>query len=233
MAKENVTKMPKNEKTAKLDKLGSFISTNKVVLYVIAAIIVAGLIAFFVTEKVIEKNTSEGITKIELIEHALLDNAEGLSDSELADRYTSALNNLSAYSSKGGIVGARADALNAEIFYRQNDFEKARASYLSAAKKAGKNYFASLCRYNAASASEELNDVDKALELYEIVAADENFADPTRALFAVGRIKESKLDFNGAKEAYEKILAKNNNNDQWANLAKTRVLSLQNEGKIE
>ena len=82
-------------------------------------------------------------------------------------------------------------------------------------------------------ACEELNDAAKAIEYYTLAAEDKNFADPTRAWFAVGRLKENSLDYVGAKEAYEKITAKDNTQDPWHNLAKSRLISMQIDGKIE
>ncbi|MBQ0162808.1 MAG: tetratricopeptide repeat protein [Treponema sp.] len=233
MAKKNVEKMPKKENLTSVDKLGNFLSKNKVVLLTVVCVVVAALIGYTAYLRINDKNVEKGLTQIEKIEFTLTKNAAGLSDSELAAKYDAALNSLEAYTSKGGIVGARASYLKAEIKFNQKDFTAALDSYLAAAKAVNKTYLSSICYYCAGVCCEELNDTDKALEYYENAAKDSNFPDITHALFNVGRIKEAKNDFAGAKETYEKITAKNNANDPWSNAAQSRILQLQIDGKAE
>ena len=163
----------------------------------------------------------------------MITGTSALSDSELAPYYEATLKSVEPYTSKGGIVGARANLLKAEVEFRNKNFEAARTAYIVAASKVKKTYLAPICYFNAATACEELNDAAKAIEYYTLAAEDKNFADPTRAWFAVGRLKENSLDYVGAKEAYEKITAKDNTQDPWHNLAKSRLISMQIDGKIE
>ena len=60
---------------------------------------------------------------------------------------------------------------------------------------------------------------------------DNGIVNINQALFSIGRIKESSLDYEGAYETYEKIVSKNES-DTWSNLAKTRILTLELEGKV-
>ena len=233
MAKNDVVQMPKKEKSADVNSLGDFLIKNKVVLIIVACVILVGLIGFTVFEKVSVTATSKGLEQIDKAEYVLLKGSSILSEEEISSRYDDALKAVEPYVSKGGIVGARALMLKAEIYFRKSNFEGARDSYVAAAKKVKGSYLVPVCYFNAASSCEELRDNSKALEYYELAANDKEFPDPTRALFAVGRIKEALLDYVGAKEAYEKITSKNNSSDPWSNLAKSRILSMQIDGKVE
>lgn len=233
MAKKKVEKMPKKENLSTVDKLGNFLSNNKVILLTVVCVVVAALIGYTTYLRINEKNVEKGLTQVEKIEYILTKNSAGLSESELNEKYDSALKALAPYVSKSGIVGARASYLKAEIYFNQKDCAAALDAYLAAAKKVNKTYLSSICYYCAGVCCEELNDTDKALEYYENAVNDPNFPDTTHALFNVGRIKEVKQDFAGAKEAYEKITAKNNSNDPWSNAARSRILQMQVDGKIE
>ena len=53
------------------------------------------------------------------------------------------------------------------------------------------------------------------------------------ASFSVGRIKEAKEDYEGAAAAYEAIASYELSNDDWNDLAKTRLLDLKNKGLVK
>lgn len=231
MAKKDNTKMPKKEN--QIDKVAGVVSKYKGLLITIICVAVVGLIGYAVYEKVSTSVKDKYLSEIEKAEYALLTGTSALSDSELAPYYEATLKSVEPYTSKGGIVGARANLLKAEVEFRNKNFEAARTAYIVAASKVKKTYLAPICYFNAATACEELNDAAKAIEYYTLAAEDKNFADPTRAWFAVGRLKENSLDYVGAKEAYEKITAKDNTQDPWHNLAKSRLISMQIDGKIE
>lgn len=231
MAKKDNTKMPKKEN--QIDKVANIVTKHRVLLITIICVAVAGLVGFAVYEKVSSSIKDKQLSEIEKAEYALTTGTAALSEAELASYYDAALKAVEPYTSKFGIVGARAELLKAEVEFRKNNFDAARTSYINAASKVKKTYLAPQCYFNAGAASEEMNDTAKAIEYYTLAAEDKNFADPTRALFAVGRLKELNLDYIGAKEAYEKITAKDNAQDPWSNLAKSRLISMQIDGKIE
>lgn len=199
----------------------------------IICVAVVGLVGYAVYEKVSSSIKDKYLSEIERAEYSLITGTSALSEAELAPYYDAALKAVEPYTAKGGVVGARANLLKAEVEFRKNNFDSARSAYLAAASKVKKTYLAPVCYFNAATASEEMNDVAKAIEYYTVAAEDKNFADPTRAWFAVGRLQEVALDYVAAKEAYEKITAKDNTQDPWHNLAKSRLISMQIEGKIE
>ena len=71
-----------------------------------------------------------------------------------------------------------------------------------------------------------------AAEAYELASLDEEFLLRSHALFSYGRVLEATGKYKEAVEAYQKL------NDEypdesWTNLAKTRILELKIEGKVE
>ena len=214
-------------------KLGEFLSKNlKVlvgVLCAVVAVIVAYVIFFYVSTSLVRK----GLDKVEVIEYSFTKDASSIDDSELASRQETALKNLTPYLNKGGIVGARANMLAADIYGQKKDWQASKDAWLKAASKRKGTYIESLCNFNAAAAYEELGQSQEALELYEKVSADKNFVDRSRAYFNAGRLKEAAGDFEGAKVFYQAIGELGNANDSWNDLAKTRLIDLENKGKIK
>ena len=228
---EQTNKTEENVKTVN-DKLGLFINKNKIVLIFVTVIAVVLVAVFSIVLNIKNSNTSKAIENIEAIEYTLFNNSKDATKEEIDALYTTTLNSIEQYCSKNGVAGARALLLKADICFRKADFTQAKDCYLQAASKVKGSYLQGVCYFNAAVSLEELNDSKKALEYYDLAVKDKNFLDVSRANFAIGRIKESLGDYNGAKEAYEQITSSNNSQDAFANLAQSRILTLQIEGKI-
>lgn len=233
----NVVKM----KDAKADKknltseqkLGEFLSKNKKILIGLLAAAVGAIVAYAVFFYVSTASVKKNLDKVETIEYSLTKDADGLDESALESRRQTALSNLDPFLKKGGIVGARADMLAADIYGQKKDWNMAKEFWLKAASKRKGSYIESLCSFNAAASCEELGQADEALALYEKVAADKNFVNRSRAAFSAGRIKEGKQDYEGAAASYEAIASYEYSNDEWNDLAKTRLLDLKNKGLVK
>ncbi len=214
-------------------KLGEFLGKNRKALLglLIAAVAaIAGYVIFFnVSTSIVKKS----LDKIEVIEYSLTKDAAALDESALESRRDTALANLGPYLDKGGIVGARANMLAADIYGQKKNWQSSKDAWLKAASKRKGSYIESLCNFNAAASCEELGQADEALALYEKVAADKNFVNRSRACFAAGRVKEGKGDFEGAKASYEQIASFGLSNDEWNDLAKTRILELKKNGSVK
>ena len=227
---ENVVKMDAakdgKKKLTGEQKLGEFLSKNRAALVCVLAVVVAAIAGYAVFFNVSTAMTKKSLDKIEVIEYSLLKDADGLDESALQSRRDTALKNLGPYLNKGGIAGARANMLAADIYGQKKDWQASKDAWLAAAKKRKGSYLEALCSFNAAAACEELGKTDEALALYEKVAADKNFANRSRAYFSAGRIKEGRGDKDGAIAAYEAIDALEHSNDDWNDLAKTRLLEL-------
>lgn len=235
---ENVVKMntnlsDKEKKSSASKRLGDFLSNNKIALLVILCLVVLGFIAYAVALSAYSASVKKNLGVIETIEFSLTKDASELEESVISARQDTALSNLEPYLKKGGIVGARADMLAADIYMQRKDWNAARTLWMDAAAKRKSTYLASVCNFNAASCSEELGDSETALEYYTKVLDDKDFVDRSRACFNAGRIKESLGDFAGAADLYGRIASFEYSGDIWNDLAQTRLVSLRAEGKIQ
>lgn len=237
----------KIQKESFADKLNaSLAKSSKAILSAAVAVIVV-LLAVIVVSNVNVSATKNGIEQIESITYALTKNSDDSSssgDSELSEdeqkakkeeeklaRQTTALEQLSSLSSKSGIVGVRANMLVADIKFDQKKYDEARDAYVKAAE-GKKAYTRALNYFNAAVCSEELGDDDSAEKYYKAASDDSDFVLIDHALFSLGRVYEAKSDFENAKSAYEKL------NDlhpatSWGQLAKSRLIALKADGKIQ
>lgn len=236
MADKNIVRMNDRRADAKKasgeEKVGDFLARNLRVLVWILAAGIAAIVIYVIAFNIYTSGVRKNLDKIEVIEYSLTKDGADLDDAMVSSRLETALNNLNPYLSKGGIAGARADMLAADIYVQKKDWEKAKDNYLLAASKKRGTYIESLCNFNAAAACEELGKTDEALELYRKVSEDKDFVDRSRAYFNAGRLLEGKQDYEGARASYEAIANLDYSNDAWNDLAKTRVLRLRMDGKI-
>ena len=112
-----------------------------------------------------------------------------------------------------------------EISVLRKDWEKALAFYQKAGEALPKAYTAGIAYFNAAACADELQQYEKALELYTLSAASEDFPLKPRALFNIGRLEESLAHPDKAIEAYTKLTESYPDND-WTLLAKSRIIAL-------
>ena len=121
--------------------------------------------------------------------------------------------------------------LCAELTFRQEKYEDSANYWKEVAAKAKKSYLAPLANFNLAVCYENLGNADAALENYKLAADNEEFVMRAHAIFSYGRILEVKGDYTAAAAAYNDLNDKFAG-DNWAKLAKSRLISLKNEGKI-
>ena len=210
---------------AKLEK-----SKGAVAVFVAIVVVVIVAVAAFATIK--SKTTEKGLELFDSISYSLTDKANDLSKDDVLARENKALEELSALTEKSGIVGLRANMLAADIKFSQKNYEEARSAWLKAIAAKGKNYTTSLCYYNAAVCSEELNDIESAVSYYKSASEDEDFLLIDHALFSLGRVNESAEKYADAKAAYEKLFELRSTSN-WGQLAKSRLIALKAAGKIE
>lgn len=221
------------KKSSGSQKVGAFLGKNRIVLLVLLCLLVAGVVVYAVAFSVYSSSVKKNLDVVEMIEFSLMKDAAELEESVIATRQDTALSNLEPYLKKGGIVGARADMLAADIRMQRKEWEASRALWLDAAAKRKKTYLAPICNFNAAACSEELGDAEAALNYYLLAAEDSECVVRSRAYFDAGRVKESMGDFEGAASLYEQIASLEYSSDVWNDLAQTRLIALRIEGKIQ
>ena len=214
----------KIEKETLEASLNEKLEKSKGMVFAVAAVVVLAIVAVAVFATVKSKITEKGIEQIDTISYVLTNESKDLSESDIAARQNKALEELSSLTSKGGVVGLRANMLAAEIKYAQKNYSEARDFWLKAAEANKNAYTAPLCYYNAAACSENLNDTDGAIAYYKAASENEDFLLVDHALFSLGRVNEAAKKYDDAKAAYDK-LNELHSSSKWANLAKSRLIA--------
>lgn len=219
--------MEKNENSSVSEKVAGKIASAKTILISVLVAAVVVITVFVLCSVINTKVSKKGLTAIDSISYNLTKDSVSLSAEDLDARRAKAMTDLTPYTKKGGVVGVRANMLAGEISYSQKNYESCVSYWETAAKKDKNVYTAPLCYYNAAVAYEELGNLDKAESCYEKAIGYKEFVQIAHAKFSLGRVKEAKGDVEGAIKAY-KDLTDTVSNDSFVNLAKSRLLLLDN-----
>lgn len=198
-----------------------------ILLGILCAAVVA-LIAVVVGIILHGKSVENGLEKVETISFVLTKDASSLSEDETKARLNDAIPQLEKLSSKSGIVGIRASMLLADLYFQKGDDEslaKACDSWIRVTTLNKNAYTAPLAFYNAAVSSELLKDVDSAINYYEKSISFKDFPLIDHALFSLARVYEENSKKESAVATYQK-LCDLHPTSTWANLAKSRLISL-------
>lgn len=231
---ENVVAFDKNAKKEKVntsEKVDKFVTANRKPILIGGIIVIAAAVAVCVAVAVADNIKVKSISAIDSIEYTLIKDSTDLSEADVSARQNDALGALNQYLSKGGVVGVRANMLAGDIAFQKRAYEDSRNYWLKAAAAGKKAYTAAICYYNAGVCSEEMSDLDGAVENYKKASEEKYFYLVTHCLFSLGRVYEAKNDVENAAAAYQK-LADEYPADSWTNVAKSRLISLKAEGKI-
>lgn len=222
----------KDENVTVSSKLNVFMEKNRKLIIGLFVGIIVAIAAFVVVEIVVSNAKTKNLAAIDQLTYELTDGSGSLEENELAARRDEVLEKLIPYTKKGGVAGVRANMLAADIEYQKKNYESALEYWENAADKDLKSYTASLALYNAGVCYEALNQLDDAAESYKLAADDEDFVLRSHALFCYGRVLETSGKYKEAVESYKELNEKFPG-DGWANLAKTRIISLTIDGKAE
>ena len=230
MSQEENKRSDEKEKQTFSDLLTLFIVKFKFVFIGIFVVGLIAIIAYGVISSSNEKAVKAGLTEIDAVttEYAELKIAE-TTDSAKEDAL---LARAQAVADKSGpaVVKVRAQMIIAEIQFDRKNYEAARTAWLAAAEADKKSYTYGLCNYQCGICSEELGDLDNAVAYLKTAAESDGFAVVPRVLFNIGRIEETRGNFDKAVESYKKLVA-DYPSDQWASLAKSRIITLDIDGK--
>ncbi len=230
MSQEENKRSDEKEKQTFSDLLTLFIVKFKFVFLGIFVVGLIAIIAYGVISSSNEKAVKAGLTEIDAVttEYAELKIAE-TTDSAKEDAL---LARAQAVADKSGpaVVKVRAQMIIAEIQFDRKNYEAARTAWLAAAEADKKSYTYGLCNYQCGICSEELGDLDNAVAYLKTAAESDGFAVVPRVLFNIGRIEETRGNFDKAVESYKKLVA-DYPSDQWASLAKSRIITLDIDGK--
>lgn len=224
--KNRGNKMAETETVTASKKLNNFIEKNRTAFNIVLVVVVCFLIGYITTTAVLNSTKTKNISKIEEISYTLTKGSTTIEENELKTRCDTALNELAAFTKKGGIVGARANMLCADITYDLEKYAESLEYWKAAAEKAKKSYIAPLAYFNMGVCNEELNNVEAACENYKTAAQYKDFVLKAHAKFSYGRTLETLGKKDDAITVYSELID-NSPEDSFAKLAKTRVIALQ------
>ena len=231
MSQEENKRSDEKEKQTFSDLLTLFIVKFKFVFLGIFVVGLIAIIAYGVISSSKEKAVKAGLAEIDAVttEFAELKIAE-TTDTAKEDALLARAQAI-ADKNNPAVVKVRAQMVIAEIQFDRKNFEAARTAWLAAAEADKKSYTYGLCNYQCGICSEELGDLDNAVAYLKTAAESDGFAVVPRVLFNIGRIEETRGNFDKAVESYKKLVT-DYPSDQWASLAKSRIITLDLDGKV-
>lgn len=214
------------------DKFAGFISKNKIILWVVLALLLLLTIVFAVVDtRNKDRNDMYSDIAVEIqgyyqewisapeedkeaAEIIFLDKIAEITDTE-----------------KTNILVERVLFLRGQFYLQKEDWESAYTDFNQVAVDSPDSYLASVCLYNAASAKENAGDIQAALDILSNLSVNYRSNSPIipEALFNLGRLNEildKKID---ALSSYEDLTTSYSSSN-WTNLAKTRIISLKASG---
>lgn len=212
-------------------RFARFFGTHTTLLIVIGIAVVVVVAGLWIGLSVSERNALENQRAIDELqvsysEWAALEDKSTPEAQAAMEELVTKLSDLAGKRAKS-YATIKAQYLLGLVSYTNGEYAEARTHFEQAAKKGEGTYLASLSYYNAAVASEQLQDTAKALEYYQIVYdryGDES-AEAPKALFSIARLYEAENELRLARAVFQQ-LADEYPASEYAKLAKSRLLFL-------
>jgi|GEM_PF-5500194 len=212
------------------DKITEFIAFNKALLSKIFIIFIVFIILIFTISLFNNQNLDKSFNelfKIEFNYAKFQKETDEDKKGELKNETIKLIQSLKP--SFKGYPYQRSNIIEAKIYEEDGDLDKALLNYLEAFKV--KNHLEVLIKFKIALLKEDKGDLDGALSDFTEIANKLNlnkkmtFTEKERLYFSIARIYENKDNLKKAKEYYIYI-QDNFENNPWRNLAKSKLLSL-------
>lgn len=209
--------------------LVDFIQKNRKILIALLAIIAVGLSAVSGVYVFLDNSEKKAAALVEALYdrydelRVLTDDAKKETEIEAFLKEIEQTQIIKASSFSAARIRSLAAIVNAD----RKNWQESLNYWISAAETAPKSYLYHIALYNAATVAEELGDTAKAIELYTKSAEnqEDTFPMAPRAWFAIGRLNESRKDFDAAQKAYGKLI-ESWPTDSWTKLARSRIISI-------
>lgn len=212
-------------------KLNDFLKNNRKFIVTLFVALIVALVAFVVYEVIKSNNVKKGLTQIDSISYEMTKDALALEEAKLTERKDTAKEQLKSLLNKGGIVGARANLLAAEIEYNSKNYDDAITYYAEVTKKSKKSYLAAMSYYNIAACYEQKKDLASAAENYKLACDYKDFVLLSHAKLNYGRILYEQGNFENAATVLQELVD-SDSDDSWTKLAHTLLIQMKADGKI-
>ncbi|MEX2444544.1 MAG: tetratricopeptide repeat protein [Alkalispirochaeta sp.] len=213
------------------DRLISFVSRFRKALIFAGSALLVAIIAATVVSQVVSARNDASIREAERV-HELWDDFDDESDDsgqveeDLRDGIAQIVDE---YPRTYGALRAR--MILAELEWTLENWEAAHDAYMAVVEEHRQNHLTGPALFSAAAAAEQIDDLDRARELYGRIVDGQG--DPTaevsHALFNLGRIAEAQSDVNLALEYYNRLIDEHSESN-WTNLGRNRIIWLTSQG---
>lgn len=235
---------PGREKTKKeqfLDSLAGFLQKNRIFFLSFLIAIALFFIIFAIASEVKNRRIEESTIMVEELQKQFekwsenMDKEEaeqpedmGETDKELiaeADSILEKYPNLYA--------AQRALYIKGNVYYKKSEWSSAAEVFILLQERFPKSYLAPIALHIAAIASEEMDEIDRALKLHNQIISSyaSMYPDTPRSIFTIGRLYEHKEQYEEAKEQYNTLINEYTSSN-WTKLARDRIIYLQSKGLI-
>jgi tetratricopeptide (TPR) repeat protein len=213
------------------EKINEFVQKHRTPIFILAGLILLGLIAFIVTLSVMDMLNKKAVGAIEELGSRYETLRYSIDEDNSTADVEQLLAQLDAFAHKNsGYAGGKAWSIIAGIYRDKEDWAAAETAWLSSAKTAKKTYLVPVSFFNAGAAAEEQGKTEDAIEHYSnCLAAAADFPGAPRAQFAIGRLRESLGEKDAAVTAYRAVVSGWPYDRVWANLARSRIIALESE----
>ncbi len=220
----------KNEGLTFKQKLSLTIQKHSFVLLGLLVLIVLVVIGLLIFNSIQLKSLEKATQKIEAIQDDYDKLAKLTDKGEISKSTTNLINNLNSLidTSSKNYALQRALFIRANLYYKNNEFNKSVDDFKLIAKTFPASYLAAISLVNAGAALEELNNTDGAIEVYmKLIDKYANTSPETANIyFSIGRLYEGKGDLTAAKKEYNTLID-NYPDSNWTNLARSRIIFLE------
>lgn len=223
----------KAEQKEFIEKVSDFVSKHRTIFLSVAGAVVGILIivgAYSIISSSIVDKSSRAVEEVRTKIASWNNESEEAKKTELENGIMTDLDSI-AKKWPRSFAAQQALFTKGSFYSFKKDWANAEAASLDASKKLPKTYLAPLALENAAVAAEEQGKADVAMGYYNKIIADykEDTPNLAHAYFSVARLLESKSDWKGALESYNKLVSNFADSD-WTKLAKDRVIYLKSQG---
>jgi tetratricopeptide (TPR) repeat protein len=228
--------LPTHEPTKKeqiLNTISSFISKFRWVLISLLGIFIIVLVTILIVTEVRKNRSEKSLVQVERLRDdydawkEMEDDEEktGL-EKDIIERADHIINTYGNY-----YAAQRALLIKGLVSYEKEEYKQAADYFTKLADTYTQSHLARVGLFNAATAYEELEDYDTAIEAHSklIERYSGETPDIARSLFNIGRLYELKQEFAQARENYNRLIDNYGSSD-WTKMARNRIIYFDAEG---
>jgi tetratricopeptide (TPR) repeat protein len=222
----------KSEKTPFKQKLSLTILKNSKILLGLLIVIVIVVLALLIYNSVQLKSIEKYTQQIETIQDDYANYKILSEETEKEAARIELLEHLDEYidTASRNYALQRALFIRAALFYQNKEWDMAITDYKTIAAEFSNSYLAPIALINAATAYEDSDSINEAIETYQLLITDyaSDSPDTPNIYFSLGRLYEQKQDTKAALEEYNKLID-NYPDSNWTNLGRSRIIYLESK----